>query len=309
MIGSSLRRWVMTIGIATLLLACGGPPTADLTEADGVKSWAGASAPAVYGTTVAGLNPSLAKDPNCPSVATSGLIQTYTGNCTDTSGVKWIGIATVDGAEGMRASSVTLKGFGSTSQVTCEGKQFPSTATADGTMVTTVIGPGTVSFQVSTKQHYDRPSIFGCAMESGTVTISYAGSYANNGMDPTTWNGSGDVSDSMRGEVHAVTANEVRDNAACDSEALSGTTTLTAEGHTAVITYDGAKSCEKDSTVTWTLDGEPKGVISGIACSAGPAPGREMGAGWAVVPAVALALAWVTRRRRPHVCPRGGTSP
>ena len=95
--------------------------------------------------------------------------------------------------------------------------------------------------------------------------------------------------------MHATTVNEVLDNAVCNSEALSGTTTLTGDGHTAVITYDGATSCDTASTVTWTLDGAPKGVISGSSCSARPLP--ERGAGWTALPVVALALAQVARRR------------
>src|SRR5262249_3258138 len=120
--GSFLLRSAMTTVLATGLLACGGTPTADLTTADGVKSWASASAPAVYGITLSSFDPSsMMKDPNCPSIATSGTVQTYTGNCTDSFGVKWLGTATVDGAMGMRAASIKLNAFGSTSQVTCNG--------------------------------------------------------------------------------------------------------------------------------------------------------------------------------------------
>jgi len=295
MIGTFLRRWAGGAVLATGLFACSGTPTAELTTAEGVKSWSGASAVAVYNGALGPFDPSKAMDPSCPSVATSGTTKTYTGGCTDSAGVKWAGTATVVDPTGMRAASVTLKGFGGTSQVTCKGAQVPNTSIMDGTVTTTDDGAGKVSFQINTQSQHDRPSIFDCSRESSMSMVVYTGSYANTGMDPTTWNGNGDVSDSMRGEVHGTTVNEVLDHVVCNTEALSGTTKLTADGHTAVITYDGATNCDMASTVTWTLDGVPQGVISGISCSARPLP--ERGAGWAALPVVALALAHMARRR------------
>jgi hypothetical protein len=295
MIGSFLRRWAGGVVLATGLVACGCTPAADLTTADGVKSWAGASAVVIYGRALGPFDPTTAADPSCPSVATSGSARTYTGGCTDSTGVKWAGTATVIGATSMRASSATLSGFGATSQVTCKGAQLPNTTTTDGTVTTTDDGTGKVSFHINTQSQHRRPSIVDCSLEDSMSMVLYTGSYVNTGIAPTTWNGSGDVSDSRRGEVHAATVNEVLDNAVCDTEALSGTTTLAADGHTAVITYDGATSCDMASTVTWTLDGAPKGVISGISCSARPLP--ERGAAWMAFPFAALALAQVARRR------------
>ncbi|QRK04310.1 hypothetical protein JQX13_29050 [Archangium violaceum] len=66
---------------------------------------------------------------------------------------------------------------------------------------------------------------------------------------------------------------EVVNNAVCDSEALSGSTTIRSGGHTALIQYDGATDCEDASTVRWSLDGKAMAEMEGVRCSvtSGPA--------------------------------------
>jgi hypothetical protein len=296
---SRVFAWPLIVPVLACASACGlgGTPTARLSTADDIRSWSSASAPAVYATALGAFNPtSTTHDPACPSVTTSGETQTYTGNCTDSHGVEWKGTAQMVGAVGMRAASVTLNGFGRTSMVQCNGSSVPNTETADGTVTTSQSGD-TVSFTIGLSTTFDRPVLGACTTrESGTGTVLYSGTFRSNGSDPTTWNGSGDVGDSLRGQVHAVTSAEVIDHASCETEALSGSTTLSAGGHTAVITYDGASDCTMDSTVTWSLDGNPQGVVSGVACSAGLGPGRA-GMAPAVVLGVLAAAGCLARRR------------
>jgi hypothetical protein len=125
--------------------------------------------------------------------------------------------------------------------------------------------------------------------------ITYSGTVQGGYTGATTWNGSGSISrDGITigsGEVEASTVNQVRDNAACGGEPASGTTTMTSDSHTVVITYDGATDCTDKHTAKWTKDGEDMGSIEGITCSSG-----RSGAGGLLF--VLVALVWARRRPR-----------
>ncbi|MEC7240472.1 MAG: hypothetical protein VXW32_04485, partial [Myxococcota bacterium] len=94
----------------------------------------------------------------------------------------------------------------------------------------------------------------------------------------------------FQGYLNVQTEDEVLFETVCSTEALSGTTTLSNSNDTVVFQYDGETDCDDPGTVTWTLNGEPQGEISGVNCAIS---GRASG-GWLVVLG-ALAL---TRRRR-----------
>jgi hypothetical protein len=45
-------------------------------------------------------------------------------------------------------------------------------------------------------------------------------------------------------------------------EPWSGSHTLSADGHTAVVSYDGATDCGSEPTAPWTLDGVDMGHVT-----------------------------------------------
>jgi len=137
-----------------------------------------------------------------------------------------------------------------------------------------------------------------CVVENRVIGIDYQGTVKgavptpdNSGMGRSTWNGKGRFGESSEGVVSVETVDEVIDRGQCLTEALSGSTTITAGHHVAVVTYDGATDCAEDSTSTWTLDGEAKGELQGVGCSA--AGGLSA---WALLALGGLGL----RRRRLH---------
>jgi MYXO-CTERM domain-containing protein len=112
-------------------------------------------------------------------------------------------------------------------------------------------------------------------------------------VEKTTYSQAGEVlaeSAEFQGYLNVQTEDEVLFETVCSTEALSGTTTLSNSNDTVVFQYDGETDCDDPGTVTWTLNGEPQGEISGVNCAVS---GRSSG-GWLVVLG-ALAL---TRRRR-----------
>ncbi len=278
--------------LTTILLGCGGGSggPGDFDEspgtADDLREWApSASAPSLYfnaGTPllIAGL---AAEDETCPAIVEDGTTTTYTGGCTDSSGNEWLGSAVAS------ADGVDYDGFGFTGDVeACPGMR--ATFRYHGTMDTSAaVSGGGFAIDVTMEgEGYDDD----CAPRTETIAIQYEGTIEDGG-DADTYQGSGVIGSSLRGYVNVSTEAEVVDMNLCGTEALSGTTTITASGHTAVITYDGATDCDEASTVTWTYDGEDQGELDGVSCSAGGGAG-----GWAGLLVVAGALVIRRRRRR-----------
>ena len=132
------------------------------------------------------------------------------------------------------------------------------------------------------------------------VALRYAGSQRPDGDDAII-EGSGRVGDSRTGSANVRTENE-RLHVFCPPpfyvalpvQAVSGTTTIEAGGHRAVVTY-GATTCETGGA-TWTVDGVPAGALDGVRCAVpngGPRGGEFAGLAW-----IACAAALVARRRR-----------
>ena len=108
---------------------------------------------------------------------------------------------------------------------------------------------------------------------------------------PAVYSGSGRYATTSiaTGKVDAVTDNEQILGDTCNTEALSGTTTLTTDANEVVITYDGASDCDPESTVTWTLNGAAQGELEDVACSTGATPASFM---------MLLGTLFLLRRRR-----------
>jgi hypothetical protein len=127
-----------------------------------------------------------------------------------------------------------------------------------------------------------------------TTTIEYEGTVSGDFDTPTTWNGSGQViRDGVlppTGTVDAVTDDQYFDDVC--PEAASGTTTLQSEGHTAVITYDGATDCDDDAAALWSVDGDDRGTIEGVTCAVSTTAGPA-----ALTPLLLLPLAFRRRAR------------
>jgi hypothetical protein len=171
--------------------------------------------------------------------------------------------------------------------------------TFDGYGNDAFVGPErtTGTFNVQ-QQATDRHSFEAHVTRRGGVTteIDYVGSVTGGYTGPTTWNGSGSITRNGDffdgGTVEAETVDQLRDNAICNGEGISGRTTMTSAEHVVVIEYDGATACDDRDAARWSRDGEDRGTIDGITCSAGGAGGYG-----ALVVVVALLTRRGARRR------------
>jgi uncharacterized protein (TIGR03382 family) len=212
-------------------------------------------------------------DPSCPATADDGTTVTITGGCVDTGGVAWSGSATVvRGAGG--ALTLTLDAYGNDA--------FLGPERTTGTFAVVELAADHHAFEVD-------------LVRSGglTTTIAYSGTVRGDASGPTIWNGAGTIS--RRGDyfdggtVEAATVDQLRDDAICPGEGISGRTTMTSAEHAVVIEYDGATDCDAADSARWSRDGVDQGTIEGITCSAGDPGGLG---------ALAVVLVALGRRRR-----------
>lgn len=270
--------------------ACGpsyDPPEADLTNADTVKELAIRSSAASMQALLFGID---VPDPDdavtCPPLVEDGEEMVFEGDCIDdgraVSGtVRMVDDRNVDGSV-----TITLERFEEALQVRCDAHDVFVERRLDGTLMANEDGSFEMDLRIRTNE-VDEDCI---ASEPRDIRIVYAGNDHDEGLS-----GSGTLSHEVYGTVQAETENQVLGTFSeddCQSEAESGTTTLRANGHEAVITYDGATDCDPEGTVTWTLDGEAKGEFAGVHCSTAGSP---VGLG---VLLAALGLMGLRRRRR-----------
>ncbi|HEU5057166.1 MAG TPA: MYXO-CTERM sorting domain-containing protein [Kofleriaceae bacterium] len=262
---------------ALLVLGCaGGDPLAD---EDDIAGWANSSS--AFGVYTLAHEPlgfandahSFA-DPACPATSDDGTTVVITGGCEDSEGRTWDGEVTVVRRDD--GWSLTFDGFGD--------DRFNGMARVTGT------------FEVD-RQAADLHAFEADLTRDGGIesSIVYSGTVAGGYQGPTVWNGSGAISrDGVTinsGDVEAETVDQVRDSEVCPGEGVSGTTTMTSEEHTVVISYDGDTACDDADSARWSLDGEDQGLVEGVTCSAGG------GAGGPAALLLLLAALWLTRRR------------
>jgi hypothetical protein len=304
--------------VADEVLSGLGP--AALDGAVNARTWARlASAPQVFFTAYLPIYQAdqlVAQSETCPAVVIENNVRTYTGGCTTSTGEPWFGTATVIGpvVYGI-PGTVTYEGFGHGGMVQCGGAAHATETRYTGSVRRGSAGPA-VPVVVDLGLAVERVDA-ACATEQTSLGYDYAMTVDTSGdadmsgtPDRRTWVGSGRVGKNggeHAGLVTASTASEVTGEA-CGPEALSGTTTIAAGGHTLGIGYDGLTDCENGSTVQWSYDGADQGELTGVNCRA--AAGRRGGAGavglglglglglWG------LGLALATRRRRRGRAPR-----
>lgn len=269
------RNWVFALTL--LAAACGDdkPAAPSPFEAkEHVQIWATtASALAVYANVhqdiAAFLGEEAFPDATCPSIRDEGATWTATGGCTDIDEKEWDGKLTItrDGED------FTLS--------------YDSFDDQDGTFAVRQLAPELHQF--------DAQLVIG-----GFTTIDYLGSVQGRNNGRTVWSGEGTVERDgflpPNGAVEAVTEAEVVDSAVCAGQPASGSTTLTAGKHVAVITYDGATDCDEKQRAKLTVNDEPKGLLEGVTCAVSSV-GSKSASQW-LAGLCTLALALVTTARR-----------
>jgi hypothetical protein len=155
---------------------------------------------------------------------------------------------------------------------------------------------GSFAFDIDYRLDHDAVEGTTCTIASAQSAADYTGHVSVDALS-TTWSGEGTVGDSLNGRVDARTEDEVFIASVCDNEAQSGRTIVTSQGHEAIVTYDGATTCDPlaaGGEATWTLDGVDMGTTS-VSCSA--APGSRSGALGLIATAL-VGIAFVARRKR-----------
>lgn len=226
----------------------------------------------------------------CPKRTQDGNTLRIEGGCTDEDGQMWTGSAVRESeAAGSTTGKTTYDKFGMQTSQDCNGQAVPMTVVFDG--VVNITGTAEdLTFDVDLRADSTGPDST-CAVKAGNTAWDYVGHIKNSGDDARTWSGSGRVGNSEDGVASAETKDEVIDSNICNSEAASGTTTIKAGSDTVVITYDGRTKCDDAQTVNWSLNGTPKGELTGVSCDA------VGGAGSLWVALGALPWALIRRRR------------
>lgn len=236
-------------------------------------------------------------EPQCPSIVEEDVKVSIIGGCIDEDDVHWKGRATlIDIDRAIKASSsqtqqdpdangqpffatVEYSNFGSLEQRTCDVERMDSGSLLTGRVELDQLASDNTRFSIEliVKQ-------MGFDIEcqpAHTQAIVYAGSMINHnpGGSPAklgvpftmsgTWNGSGRIGWSHLGRVEVSTTDE-RLHHSCASEPLSGETTLRSGNDVAVISYDGASTCDDPGAASWSLNDEYQGEITGVSCSAAP---------------------------------------
>jgi hypothetical protein len=277
-----MSKRICTLSAACLWCATGCVDN-DLTSEEHVRTWANTASAVgsftrIYEPNAYADGEFVFDDTDCPTVTEEGDTITLEGDCTETDGDQRVGRAIiVTAANGDR--TITLEGYGTTdSRLT-----------------------GTVEITAVSATEHD--FVLDFDHEGGVVTrYEYSGSVEGTYGTPTVWNGSGTVERdgiAPNGPIEATTVDQRVDDEVCAGASVSGTTTLVAGGHTAVIEYDGATDCDDDNNAQWSVDGVDQGAIEGISCAV--RPGARSSAAWIALASIALVLA----RRR--ACPRSRT--
>jgi hypothetical protein len=268
------------IGALSVLLLAGCGSSGDPFEAsnasddsslenpDNVRIWATSlSAFAIYGHAYEPVAVADGErtfpDPACPATEDDGTTLTAEGGCTDSAGIERVGKLTVKrSANGDRA--VSFDGYG---------------ALKDGEPWDVRDGEANVRRIDDTHHDFSVKLVHEGGMRH---IIDYEGQVEGGYDTRTVWSGSGTV---VReglfppvGSVEVNTSAEVVDDALCSGQPASGNTTIHNDtNETAVVTYDGEVDCDADHAATYTLNGDPKGSITGITCAT--SPGRNAPAG------------------------------
>ena len=283
------RQTILSTCAAAGLVA-GGCGSNELDDPDHVRAWVNTgSAVAVYGNAHGPIAFADGRapypDPACPMTSDDGTVAIVSGGCTDETGTTWEGTATVTrGSGGERVLSLD------------DFAQFDDADLRAATSGTITVRPMTGSLS---------EYVVDIVTEGGlTTSIDYAGTVEGDYDGPTVWNGDGEVSRDGFGEptgvVRMTTTDEVLDDAVCSGQPVSGETRIDGDGHFAVVTYDGATDCDDDHAARWSVDGEDRGRITGITCTASPPSANAP-----LAPALLLLAGLVRlRRRRTNATPK-----
>lgn len=218
---------------------------------------------------------SLSSDTSCPARSTNGDTTTYTGGCTDANGNTYGGTLIAKNIQGTSPSDggLTYQGFSIGTATTCGSA---SLVKFDGAMTTHASGAIHLDLGLDIDGYADGT----CDPETGFSGYVFDGTVAQQGSNGTLWTGTGKVGYTATGAItqsgksDVSTQSELIDDGICNSEAASGSTTFSAGGHSAVVTYDGATDCSPSSTVTWSYDGTNQGTLAGVQCDVASTTGR-----------------------------------
>lgn len=290
------------LGIAgsLALVACDGSRASEVlatlppAEIQAGQSPGGFSAPAMFFVSI-GLSSST-PEAACPAQRVEGDVRIIEGGCTDDSGREWLGRVTIPSSftgTPFGTGTIVYEDFGSDDPTSCADRPGERRQQiVDGTVVV----DGT-----DTSLEFDSDLVItvsgvleDCTEGERRAAIDYTGSMARDGETRTTWSGSGSIGAEEIGRYDVHTDDEVLDSSVCNSEPLSGSTTITAGEDVAIVTYDGETDCDMEGTATWTLNGADQGELTGVQCSA--SPGRGGSASLALL-ALGAAIAWRLRRR------------
>lgn len=238
----------------------------------------------------------------CPRVLIEGNTVTLEGGCTDQTGAQQTGrviitaAAPANGRPGEGSATIRSEDLATIRDVSCGGRIY-RTSTQGELRVDAVTRGARTEYEFLYVTHGNSINMDTCVLEEvrggwdmrGNIEYrDRASTGGTTGGMVQIHNGEGRFGAAPYGIANVATRDEVIDRDTCSYEPLSGTTTLSSEGHSAVLTYNGATQCDRAATANWAFDGQTKGMVAGVSCSVGNAPGAA-GAGRTVA-SIGIAL-------------------
>lgn len=279
-----MRRTCGFLLVSVFFFGC-SEDTTDFDNPDHVREWANDVSPGALvlpaqGTLLTVINGEEFGADGCPTVEDDGTTVIVTGNdCVTPDNAIWRG-------------SVTIVRNGNRYEATFD--QWDVGA-ATSEIIESLTGSFSVEVLPDETYHFDADY-----KTEGLISrqVEYTGRIVGNIDGMLLGNGSGTITRSgftdASGTVTATTIDQLRDGNQCDNESLSGTTTIVHGNRTLTIEYDGATDCDDESSARYSVDGEDRGTIDGITCSA--SWGRS--APWALLLPLGAAALLALRRRR-----------
>lgn len=220
-------------------------------------------------------------DPTCPVTTDDGTTIEIEGGCTDTSGAEWVGSAVVVRQSGGELD-LTFNQFGT--------RQGGSVDLRDGLATRLAVDDTSYDFSLDLEHR----------TADATATFDYFGTVTGDYDTRSVWAGTGVVTREGAsrpvGTVDATTTEEVVDDDACSGQPASGNTVITSSGDTVVVTYDGSVDCDDMQAASYTRNGGPRQIVTGIVCSLSHGSATENPV--VILGVLGIAAALGARRRR-----------
>jgi hypothetical protein len=180
----------------------------------------------------------------------------------------YFGSVKIEGEDKRHPKHILYENYGQENQTECGGRKVTTRSATNGEVRTTQRQDGAWEFDIDLVQALAQVDTT-CKLTTTRWAARYSGVVRDEGEERV-YSGSGQVVVD-RQRVQTSTEDERVNRKICDTEPLSGTTTISAGTDVASVIYDGLSFCQMGEgvrpTAPITLNGEDAGTVEVSACS------------------------------------------